>query len=146
MRAVTRTWPLVLVTVACACMSSGRKLDNPADGSKEGGVVDSAVATGPTASGWPEADLLFHKDAHWVGADDAYSVDLGGGRVLWLFAVRSFLQTQRARAKPRPSADDCVCIMNRMSDGTARFEPGCRPHRMDDTNPARASERRRRYC
>jgi hypothetical protein len=86
MRAVTRIWPLVLATVACACMSSGRKVDNPADGSKEGGVVDSAVATGPTASGWPEADLLFHKDAHWVGADDAYSVDLGGGRVLWLFA------------------------------------------------------------
>lgn len=37
------------------------------------------------ASAWPEADALFHRDAHWVGADGASSVDLGGGRTLWLF-------------------------------------------------------------
>ncbi len=36
-------------------------------------------------SAWPEADALFHRDRHWVGGDDAYSVDLGGGRTLWLF-------------------------------------------------------------
>lgn len=37
------------------------------------------------ASPWPEADQLFHRDPHWVGADGASSVDLGGGRILWLF-------------------------------------------------------------
>lgn len=37
------------------------------------------------ASAWREADQLFHRDPHWVGADVASSVDLGGGRTLWLF-------------------------------------------------------------
>ena len=34
---------------------------------------------------WPAADRLFHQDSRWLGADDAHSVDLGNGRVLWLF-------------------------------------------------------------
>jgi hypothetical protein len=34
---------------------------------------------------WPEADLLFQGDPFWVGGDGAYSIDLGDGRVLWLF-------------------------------------------------------------
>lgn len=37
------------------------------------------------ASAWREADALFRNDPHWVGADGAYSVDLGQGRTLWLF-------------------------------------------------------------
>lgn len=39
-----------------------------------------------TAHALPEGDALFHRDGRWVGADSAYSVDLGAGRVLWLFA------------------------------------------------------------
>jgi hypothetical protein len=54
-------------------------------------------ATGPTdppalvavpcfeASAWHEADQLFRRDPHWVGGDGASSVDLGDGRILWLF-------------------------------------------------------------
>ena len=34
---------------------------------------------------WPEADKLFHSDPRWLGADGAFSVDLGRGRVLWMF-------------------------------------------------------------
>jgi hypothetical protein len=37
------------------------------------------------AAAWREADRLFHRDPHWVGADVASSVELGGGRILWLF-------------------------------------------------------------
>ena len=37
------------------------------------------------ASPWREADLLFLRDPHWVGADGAYSIDLGNDRTLWLF-------------------------------------------------------------
>ncbi len=37
------------------------------------------------ASAWREADRLFHRDPHWLGADGASSVNLGGGRILWLF-------------------------------------------------------------
>lgn len=34
---------------------------------------------------WPAAERLFRQDGRWMGADDAHSVDLGKGRVLWLF-------------------------------------------------------------
>jgi hypothetical protein len=37
------------------------------------------------AAAWPEADALFRRDPRWLGADVASSVDLGDGRVLWLF-------------------------------------------------------------
>ncbi len=37
------------------------------------------------AESWPEADRMFHKDPGWLGSDDAYSIDLGDGRVFWLF-------------------------------------------------------------
>lgn len=36
-------------------------------------------------SPWQEADRLFRGDLHWIGSDVASSVDLGGGRILWLF-------------------------------------------------------------
>jgi uncharacterized protein DUF4185 len=38
-----------------------------------------------SATSWPEADALFRSQPRWLGADGAYSIDLGGGRVLWLF-------------------------------------------------------------
>jgi hypothetical protein len=36
-------------------------------------------------SSWPEADQLFRRDPQWSGGDAASSVDLGAGRILWLF-------------------------------------------------------------
>jgi hypothetical protein len=36
-------------------------------------------------SAWREADQLFRHDRHWIGADGAYSIDLGNDRTLWLF-------------------------------------------------------------
>ena len=38
-----------------------------------------------TLEPWPEADALFHRDANWLGGDDAGSIDLGDGRVAWFF-------------------------------------------------------------
>lgn len=37
------------------------------------------------AAAWREADRLFRRDPHWVGADVASSVDLGNNKTLWLF-------------------------------------------------------------
>ena len=47
----------------------------------------AACGTTPPLRGqsWPEADALFHRDPRWLGADGAYSVPLGDGRILWLF-------------------------------------------------------------
>jgi hypothetical protein len=55
----------------------------PRDGGSHADATDAFTPLRATA--WPEADRLFRGDPHWVGADDAYSVDLGGGKVLWLF-------------------------------------------------------------
>lgn len=43
------------------------------------------AAGAQTGMAWPEADKLFHSDPRWMGADAAFSIDLGHGRVLWTF-------------------------------------------------------------
>lgn len=51
-------------------------------------ALAACATTGAPASravAWPEADLLFQRDAHWVGGDCAYSIELGDERRLWLF-------------------------------------------------------------
>ncbi|MFT4112894.1 DUF4185 domain-containing protein [Silvibacterium sp.] len=48
-------------------------------------VVCFSAAHAQSGASWPEADRLFHADPRWLGADGAFSVDLGEGRVLWIF-------------------------------------------------------------
>lgn len=50
-------------------------------------VVGSSAGCGPSmsAQAWPEADVLFHRDARWLGGDAAYSVALDDARTLWMF-------------------------------------------------------------
>lgn len=48
-------------------------------------VLLTAPARAQTATAWPEANRLFRSDPRWLGGDAAFSIDLGGGRVLWLF-------------------------------------------------------------
>ncbi|MEN6475027.1 MAG: hypothetical protein ABFD81_13515 [Syntrophaceae bacterium] len=45
------------------------------------------------ATRWEEAEKIFHGDPRWLGGDGATAVDLGAGRVLWLFGD-SFIDTQ----------------------------------------------------
>ena len=45
----------------------------------------TAPAHPPEVEAWPEADERLRGDLTWRGGDSAYSVDLGEGRVLWLF-------------------------------------------------------------
>lgn len=47
---------------------------------------------------WPGADSLFRRNPQWLGADGAYSVDLGEGRVLWLFGD-SFISQHGTRRR-----------------------------------------------
>ena len=39
----------------------------------------SGMGFAQTGPPWPEADTLFHSDPRWLGADGAFSVNLGGG-------------------------------------------------------------------
>ena len=52
-------------------------------------VLAAGASAAPPArfhvSGWKAADKLFRNDYFWVGGDGAYSVDLGKGRILWMF-------------------------------------------------------------
>jgi hypothetical protein len=52
------------------------------------------------AEPWPEADALFRTNPRWLGSDDAYSVDLGDGRVLWLFGD-TFISTSKKNVRRR---------------------------------------------
>jgi len=45
----------------------------------------AAASFAQTGEAWPEADKLFHSDPRWLGSDAAFSIDLGHGRVLWIF-------------------------------------------------------------
>ncbi len=39
----------------------------------------------PTGHAFTEAEVLFHRDPRWLGADAALSVPIGNGRTVWLF-------------------------------------------------------------
>ena len=57
-------------------------------------------ASAQTATAWPEADKMFRSDPRWLGADAAFSLDLGNGRVLWTFGdtlvARKFRDTRKS--------------------------------------------------
>jgi hypothetical protein len=66
------------------------------------GVLGACADPAPAGVGaaWPAANQLFQRDARFLGADGAYSVDLGDGRILWLFG-----DTLVARDHARPHAN-----------------------------------------
>ncbi|MDI1436333.1 hypothetical protein [Polyangium sorediatum] len=81
-----------------------------------------APAIEATATAWPEADALFHAEPRWLGADDAYSVDLGGGRVLWLFGD-SFIATSDAHVRSESRlVRNSVAIQNGYDPSEASIE------------------------
>lgn len=49
------------------------------------GVLQESSPYRIEAQRWEEAGKIFRSDSHWLGGDGATSVDLGHGRVLWLF-------------------------------------------------------------
>lgn len=61
-----------LCMALCACSDAASRYHEPA------GLEISALR-------WRQADQLFRNDDRWFGGDGAYSIDLGAGRVLWLF-------------------------------------------------------------
>src|SRR5581483_499829 len=49
------------------------------------GASPCMTPDGLARTGWADAEKLFRHDPSWLGGDAAFSVDLGQGRVLWLF-------------------------------------------------------------
>ena len=71
-------------------------IEVPAHGASKGLMLPTGGHT--IAGSWPEADALFKRDSRWLGADSAYSVLLGGERVLWLFGD-TFVAMSDARSR-----------------------------------------------
>lgn len=67
---------------------------------------------------WPEADQLFRQDPLWLGGDDAYSIDLEDGRILWLFGDSFIATTARHRRS------EAVIIRNSVGLQSGR-DPSC---------------------
>ena len=69
-------------------------------------VAMSVVPPQVKATSAPEYDALFQRENDWVGADGNFSVDLGGGRLLWLFGDTFVGKVKDGRRV------DCVMINN----------------------------------
>jgi len=72
-RHVNHKW-LVPALILCVLLSGAPVY--PAEGEPSPAIV---------AEPWPAADQMFRKDDRWLGGDGGSSIDLGDGRVLWLF-------------------------------------------------------------
>ncbi len=69
-------------------------------------LVEGVSSPVIVAEPWPAADKMFKRDHRWLGGDGASSIDLGGGRVLWLFGD-SFID-----ARDRHLRGESVLIRN----------------------------------
>ncbi len=83
------------------------------------------------AEAWDAADQLFRGDPNWVGGDGAYSVDLGAGRVLWLFGD-TFIDPDGTGARKNPTTrmvSNTVAIQQGYdpADATMRYYWGTEP-------------------
>jgi hypothetical protein len=78
-----------------------------------------ACAIAQTGTAWPEADRLFHSDPRWLGADAAFSVDLGRGRVLWLFGDSFVAPKPGQSRKQSRMARNTIAIQSGYDPSTA---------------------------
>src|SRR4249920_1937958 len=72
---------------------------------------------------WPDATARFRGAGLWLGADSAYSVDLGEGRVLWLFGD-TFIDPTRDGSRtngPNQFVRNSVALQTATSE-TARYD------------------------
>lgn len=73
------------------------------------------------AAPWPEADRLFRYDPHWLGGSPASSVDLGDGRILWLFGTTSIDPTGQREPRLATRVDNSVALQLGYDPGTAEI-------------------------
>jgi hypothetical protein len=66
----------------------------------------------PASTSWPEANQLFRSDPRWLGGDAAFSVDLGAGRVLWLFGDSFVARRMGDSRKASNMVHNSVAVQN----------------------------------
>lgn len=97
-----KSWSTILVLILAVLVGCAARGDPTAEG--------PPVAL--TAHPWPEADALFHQDPRWLGGDDAHSVNLGKGRVLWLFGDTLIASDQRGKRSQANMIRNSIAIQN----------------------------------
>lgn len=76
----------------------------------------------------PEFDRLFRSESGWIGADGAFSVDLGGERTLWLF-MDTFVGSVQGGKRAHPAlVNNSIGIE---ANGKTRFFYGHAGHAKD---------------
>jgi len=88
-----------------------------------GGPKDRGEAKPEPMVSWAEADRLFTGHEHWHGADSAYSVDLGGERILWLFGDSFVGPRSAADRSGVPMVRNSIAIQHGRDPSTASLEP-----------------------
>jgi hypothetical protein len=71
---------------------------------------------------WPDADQLFRSDPRWLGGDAAFSVDLGAGRVLWLFGDSLVARKAGDARKVSNMVHNSIAIQNGYDPGHATLK------------------------
>jgi hypothetical protein len=74
------------------------------------------------AEPWLQADALFRKEPRWLGGDDAYSIDLGAGRVLWLFGDSFIARGAYASRSEAKLIRNSVAIQNGYDPSSASIK------------------------
>lgn len=85
---------------------------------------DSTGAAGSAACRlWPEGQRMFYSDPYWRGGDCASTIDLGDGRVLWLFADSYIGIKAPYLRKPEQvkMINNCLGIQKGQDPSTAAF-------------------------
>jgi hypothetical protein len=101
------------------------------------GTMTPTPVIGVTAAAWPDADALFRRDPRWLGGDAAFSVALGGDRILWLFGD-SFIATSPANVRTESKmVRNSVAVQSGADPTTATVSFHWRPgSTADDAKPA----------
>lgn len=105
---------IVILLWLCACGSIGAP----------GGAVVAHGCGRLVARGWPAADRLFHQDPRWLGADAAFSVDLGDDRVLWLFGDTFVATSERCLRSEARMVRNSIALQHGRDPSRATIEFG----------------------
>lgn len=88
----------------------------------DGETLASDCGLTVAATAWPEADVLFHRDPEWLGGDDAYSIDLGHGRVAWFFGDSFVAPVTPGRRRGTTMVRNSVGLQTGYDPTTATFK------------------------
>jgi hypothetical protein len=88
-------------------------------------VVLAGCGSAPIAASgtqWDAADKIFHTDPRWLGADAAYSIDLGGDRTAWFFGDTLVAKTSANVRTESTMVRNTVAVQTGRDPTTASIE------------------------